>query len=87
MHFLEMAAINDPLRIDSGIPVEVGKCYQSEVLLGRLENKIDGRFNALEAKINGFEAKLNNQRTLMIVAIVGVIGQIINTWVLHGFVK
>ncbi len=49
-----------------------------EVILGRLENKIDARFNALEAKIN-------NQRTLLIVAILAIVAQIINAWVLHKF--
>lgn len=47
-----------------------------EVVLGRLENKIVERLNALEAK-------LNNQRMLVIVAIVGIIAQIINAWILH----
>ena len=47
-----------------------------EVVLGRLENK-------LVERINGIEAKLNNQRSLLIVAIVGVIAQIVNAWILH----
>jgi hypothetical protein len=54
-----------------------------EVVLGRLENKLMERFNALEAKINGFDGRLNNQRTLVIVAIVGIIAQIINAWILR----
>jgi len=47
-----------------------------EVVLGRLENK-------LVERINGIEAKLNNQRSLLIVATVGVIAQIVNAWILH----
>jgi len=47
-----------------------------EVVLGRLENKLVERLNTLEAK-------LNNQRTLVIVAIVGIIAQIVNAWILH----
>jgi len=54
-----------------------------EVVLGRFENKMMERFNALEAKINGFDGRLNNQRTLIIVAIVGIIAQIVNAWILH----
>lgn len=61
-----------------------------EILIGRLENKIDAKFNGLESrinslegKINGLEGKLNAQRYLLIVAILGIIGQIVNSWVLH----
>jgi hypothetical protein len=54
-----------------------------EVVLGRFENKLIERINGIEAQINGIEAKLVNQRTLLIVAIVGVIAQIINAWILH----
>jgi hypothetical protein len=54
-----------------------------EVVLGRLENKLVERINGIEAKLNGVEAKILNQRTLIIVAIVGVIAQIVNAWILH----
>jgi len=61
-----------------------------EMVLGRFENKMIERFNVLEAKINaldarlnGLDARLNNQRTLLIVAIIGIVAQIINAWVLH----
>jgi hypothetical protein len=49
---------------------------QLEVAIGRLENKLVERLNALEAKVN-------NQRTLIIVAIIGVAAQIVNAWILH----
>lgn len=49
---------------------------QFEIGLGRLENKLVERLNTLDAKIN-------NQRTLIIVAIIGVAAQIVNAWILH----
>jgi hypothetical protein len=42
--------------------------------IGALENKIEARFNALDAKING-------QRVLMVAAIIGVLAQIVNAWI------
>jgi hypothetical protein len=49
---------------------------QLEIAIGRLENKLIERLNALDAK-------LNNQRTLLIVAILGIAAQILNAWVLR----
>jgi hypothetical protein len=54
-----------------------------EIILGRLENKIDARFNALEARINGLDGKISSQRIFMIVAILGILAQIISVWVHH----
>jgi hypothetical protein len=54
-----------------------------EIALARLENRMVERLNAIEAKLNALDAKLNNQRTLLIVAILGVAAQIVNAWVLH----
>jgi hypothetical protein len=56
---------------------------QLEVALGRLENRLIERFNAIEAKIIALEGKFNSQRTLLIVAILGVLAQIVNAWILH----
>jgi hypothetical protein len=54
----------------------------------RLENKLDTRFSAIDAKFNSIDARFNaidtkfaHQRILLIVAIVSVIAQIINAWV------
>jgi hypothetical protein len=49
--------------------------------IDRLEIKMDTRFNAIETRFNAIDAKFANQRVLLIVAIVGVIAQIINAWV------
>jgi hypothetical protein len=58
-----------------------------EIVLGRLENKIDSRFNALEAKINsldgkinGVDGRINSQRIFLIVVILGIVVQIISIW-------
>jgi Co/Zn/Cd efflux system component len=37
----------------------------------------------IDGKFNGVDAKFNNQTTLIIVAILGVIAQIVSAWVLH----
>jgi hypothetical protein len=49
---------------------------QWAIALGRLENKIDNKFNAIEAKFN-------SQRILLLSIILGVVAQIINAWILH----
>lgn len=54
-----------------------------EIALARLENRMFERFNAIEAKLNGLDTKISNQRTLLIVAILGVAAQIVNAWVMR----
>jgi hypothetical protein len=53
-----------------------------ENALGRLENKLDARFNAIDPKFNAIDAKFNavdnNQRTLLILAIITGLVQIVN---------
>lgn len=49
---------------------------QLEIAFGRLENKMDAHFNAIDAKFN-------NQRLLLLGIALGVIAQIINAWILH----
>ena len=48
-----------------------------EVVIGRLENKLIERFNAVDAKFNA-------QRNLIIVAIITAAAQIINAWIMHA---
>jgi hypothetical protein len=54
-----------------------------DIVIGRLENKIDARFNSVEAKLNGMDAKFNNQRILLLGILLGVIAQIVNAWIMH----
>jgi hypothetical protein len=54
-----------------------------DIGIGKLKNDIDARFNALEGRLNGFDTKFNTQKTLLIVAIIGIAAQIINAWFLH----
>ena len=54
-----------------------------EVVIGRLENKLIERFNAIDAKFNAVDAKFNAQRNLIIVAIITAAAQIINAWIMH----
>jgi hypothetical protein len=54
-----------------------------DIVIGRLENKLDARFNAFDARFNGIDTKFNNQKTLIIVAILSVVAQIITAIVLH----
>jgi hypothetical protein len=55
---------------------------QLEVALGRLENRMDSRFNSVDAKINGLEGKLITvQRSIWLV--VAGIGIQVATTLLH----
>jgi hypothetical protein len=54
-----------------------------EVVIGRLENKIDRLENKIDAKFNNIDAKFNSQRLWIILVLAGVIGQIVNAWIIH----
>jgi thymidylate kinase len=54
-----------------------------DIVIERLENKIDAKFNAVDARFNAIDAKFNNQKILIIVAILSVLAQIVNAWIIH----
>jgi ABC-type uncharacterized transport system substrate-binding protein len=54
------------------VPDNVVTKDQLDIVIGRLENKIDARFNAIEARFN-------TQKILLIVAIVTPLAQIVNS--------
>jgi hypothetical protein len=63
---------------------------QWAIALGRLENKIDAKFNAIDAKFNAIDGKFNaidgkfnSQRILLLSIVLGVVAQIVNAWILH----
>jgi hypothetical protein len=56
---------------------------QWAIALGRLENKIDAKFNAIEARFNAIDGKFNSQRILLLSIVLGVVAQIVNAWILH----
>jgi len=56
---------------------------QLEVAIGRLENRMMERFLAIEKRFVEIDGKFSQQRILLIVAIIGIVVQIINAWMLH----
>lgn len=54
-----------------------------EIVIGRLENKLIERFNDIDAKFNRIDGRFNNQRNLIIIAIITVLAQIVNAWILR----
>jgi hypothetical protein len=75
---MKLSDLEDADKIDNGFE-------RIENKIERLENKIDSRLNAMDAKIdtkfNTLDAKINNQRVLMVAAIIGVLAQIVNAWI------
>ena len=55
-----------------------------DVAFARLENKTDALENKMDARFNALDAKVNGQRVLLIAAIIGVVAQIVNAWVVAG---
>lgn len=57
---------------------------QLDNAIARLENRMDARFNALEVRFNAIDAKFSAQRILLIVAVIGILAQIVNAWLIHS---
>jgi hypothetical protein len=55
------------------VPDNVVTKDQLDIVIGRLENKIDARFNAIEARFN-------TQKILLILAIITPLAQVLNAW-------
>ena len=56
---------------------------QLEIAIGRLENRMMERFLAIEKRFVEIDGKFSQQRILLIAAIIGIVAQIVNAWILH----
>jgi hypothetical protein len=56
---------------------------QFEVVLTKLENKLDARFNTIDAKFNAIDARFNGQRLWFFALIITGVAQVITAIFLH----